>query len=89
MSKQQTRYFTCNQKYGNVIRILEERGWVLVEKDEDNNKNKKPTHKCETSLIWANLSAIHFPSVSVARKYVNHIKGFHHLSNKVLYSFFC
>mmetsp|Transcript_12320 Transcript_12320/g.18674 ORF Transcript_12320/g.18674 Transcript_12320/m.18674 type:complete len:544 (-) Transcript_12320:9-1640(-) len=64
--------FVCDEKYQNIIAELESRGWVKLEDG--------PHVPPNCSLIWKNLSKINF-GLTLGR-YVNHIRGIHHLSNK-------
>jgi hypothetical protein len=69
--------FICDEKYQNIIEELEKRGWRLSTSN-DLDANAYIPRDC--NLIWKNLSKTRFPAV--LGRFVNHIKGIHHLSNK-------
>jgi hypothetical protein len=69
--------FYCSDKYENIITCLEKRGWKNIAGEHDENLEIPTT----CSLVWRNLSDIHFQTLF--GRYVNHIKGIYHLSNKV------
>lgn len=66
--------FICDERYQNVIEELEKRNWVLITPADAN------TIPLRCQLIWKKLSMTKFPAV--LGRYVNHLKGIHHLSNK-------
>jgi hypothetical protein len=62
--------FVADGKFGDVIEVLTERGWVL-------STAKDPT----LSLRWRNLKETPFSRIR-PDTYVNHLEGSHNLSNK-------
>lgn len=69
--------YWCDKKYENIIIELEKRRWKLL-CDCD-------TIPSSCHLLWKNLSKIDWGSVF--DRFVNHVKGSQHMSNKVLYMF--
>mmetsp|Transcript_20122 Transcript_20122/g.33903 ORF Transcript_20122/g.33903 Transcript_20122/m.33903 type:complete len:597 (-) Transcript_20122:243-2033(-) len=65
--------YICDDKYQNIIEELDRRQWKLLPSTD----SAVPR---ECALMWKNLSKTKFPAV--LGRYVNHIKGIHHLSNK-------
>lgn len=65
--------FLCDEKYQNVIEELVRRGWRRLAPGDD-------SIPLNCQLVWKKLSKTRFPCVF--GRYVNHIKGIHHLSNK-------
>lgn len=66
-------HFYCDTKYDNVIVELTKRGWVPLTESE--------VLPLSCQLIWNNMNKIVWPAV--INRYVNHIRGSHHMSNKV------
>lgn len=68
-----TKQYCCDSKYENIIFELGRRGWSLLPESD--------SVPSTCSLLWKNLSKIGWGGIF--DRYVNHIRGSQHMSNKV------
>jgi hypothetical protein len=78
----QSFLYFVDDKFDEVIRVLNSRNYKRILLKEDNNEKKNLNYE-ECQLIFTNLAKINFKLVSnVNNLLINHLLGAQHLSNK-------